>query len=51
MATHPSRDPANAWFADWAQSGADKAKALDNPTLFPDLFRSDAHLRDLILNS
>ena len=51
MATHPSRDPANDWFADWAKSGADKAAALDNPVLFPDIFRSDQRLRDLILNS
>src|SRR5581483_5133764 len=35
MATRPSRDPANDWFATWAKTGADKAAALDNPTLFP----------------
>jgi len=28
--------------------GADKAVALDNPALFPDLFRSDARLRAAI---
>jgi fructuronate reductase len=49
MATRPSRDPANVWFAAWARSGADKAAALDNPTLFPDIFRSDAKLRTAIL--
>jgi len=50
MATHPSRDPANDWFAAWAKTGADKIKALDNPTLFPDLFRSSSRLRDAVLN-
>ena len=45
MATTPSRDPANDWFAAWAKAGADKAAALDNPALFPDIFRSDAKLR------
>jgi fructuronate reductase len=49
MATRPSRDPANVWFAAWAKAGADKAAALDNPTLFPDIFRSDAKLRAAIL--
>lgn len=48
MATRPSRDPANVWFAAWAGSGADKAAALDNPALFADLFRSDTKLRDAI---
>ena len=51
MATAPSRDPANAWLAEWAAAGADKAKALDNPALFPDAFRSDAKLRDAVLKS
>jgi len=51
MATRPSRDPANDWFAAWAKAGADKAKVLDNPALFPDLFRSDAKLRAAILGS
>lgn len=50
MATTPSRDPANAWFADWTKAGADKAAALDNPALFPDAFRRDARLRAAILN-
>jgi fructuronate reductase len=50
MATTPSRDPANAWLADWAKAGADKAKALDNPALFPALFCTDTRLRDAILN-
>ena len=49
MAKKPSRDPANVWFAAWAKAGADKAAALDNPTLFPDIFRSDAKLRAAIL--
>jgi fructuronate reductase len=49
MATRPSRDPANDWFATWAKTGADKAAALDNPTLFPDFFRSNAGLRAAIL--
>ncbi len=49
MATTPSRDPANDWFAAWAKAGADKAKALDNPALFPDIFRSDRELRGAIL--
>ena len=51
MATAPSRDPANAWLADWASHGADKAKALDNPALFADIFRSNTRLRSSILNS
>lgn len=51
MATTPSRDPANAWLADWAKAGADKAVALDNPALFPDAFRRDTRLRAAILNS
>jgi fructuronate reductase len=50
MATTPSRDPAHAWLADWAKAGAYKAKALDNPALFPALFRSDTKLRSAILN-
>jgi fructuronate reductase len=50
MATRPSRDPANAWLAEWARAGADKAKALDNPALFPDIFRTNARLRAPILN-
>ena len=49
MATNPSRDPANVWLASWARAGADKAKALDNPALFPDIFRSDARLRAAIV--
>lgn len=49
MATKPSRDPANAWLADWAKAGADKTKALDNPALFPAIFRSDARLRAMII--
>ena len=49
MATRPSRDPANDWFAGWAKGGADKAAALDNVTLFPDIFRSHAKLRAAIL--
>jgi hypothetical protein len=49
MATMPSRDPANAWLADWARAGADKAKALDNVALFPAIFREDARLRTAIL--
>jgi len=48
MAATPSRDPANAWLANWARAGADKAKALDNPALFPDIFRNDARLRAAI---
>ena len=51
MATMPSRDPANTWFADWAKNGADFSAALDNPALFPDSFRSDARLRAAILNA
>jgi hypothetical protein len=50
MATNPSRDPANAWFAGWAKAGADKAAILDNPALFPALFRNDTRLRAAILN-
>lgn len=49
MATRPPRDPANAWLADWARAGADKAKALDNTALFPDIFRRDTCLRAAIL--
>jgi fructuronate reductase len=48
MATTPSRDSANAWLAGWAKAGADKAKALDNPALFPALFRTDARLRNMV---
>jgi fructuronate reductase len=43
------RDPANAWLADWARAGADKAVALDNEALFPDSFRNDARLRGAVL--
>lgn len=50
MVTAPSRDPANAWLADWAKAGADKAAALDNPLLFPDLFRTDMRLRNAIFD-
>lgn len=50
MATNPSRDPANAWLADWAEAGADKAAALDNPALFPDMFRTDKRLRGAIFD-
>jgi fructuronate reductase len=49
MAKTPSRDPQTAWFADWAQAGADKAVALYNLALFPPAFRSDARLRASIL--
>ena len=49
MATSPSRDPANSWFAQWAAAGADHASALDNPTLFPDTFRKDTRLRAALL--
>jgi fructuronate reductase len=50
MATAPSCDPANAWFAEWAKSGADFGAALDNPALFPNDFRSDARLRAAIID-
>jgi fructuronate reductase len=50
MAKTPSRDPANAWLAEWVKQGADKKTALDNPAVFPALFRSDTRLRDSILN-
>ena len=49
MAGAPSRDPANAWFVDWAKAGGDIATALDNPTLFPAPFRQDARLRMALL--
>jgi fructuronate reductase len=49
MATRPPRDPANAWLAEWAKAGADKTAALDNPALFPAIFRSDTRLRAAIL--
>ena len=49
MATSPSRDPANVWFAAWAKAGADKAAALDNAALFPPLFREHIELRTAIL--
>jgi fructuronate reductase len=45
------RDPANAWLAEWARAGGDKAKALDNAALFPAAFRSDARLRAAILET
>jgi fructuronate reductase len=51
MARRPSRDPANDWFAAWARAGADKAAALDNPVLFPDLFREQTSLRGAILSA
>jgi fructuronate reductase len=51
MATTPSRDPANAWLADWAKAGADKATALDNPALFPAAFHHDARLRAAVLGA
>jgi fructuronate reductase len=51
MATTPSRDRANAWFATWAKAGADKAQALDSQQLFPHAFRSDARLRGAILDN
>ncbi|MBV9550584.1 MAG: mannitol dehydrogenase family protein [Alphaproteobacteria bacterium] len=51
MATTPSRDPANAWFADWAQHGADFGAAMDNSHLFPAPFRQNARLRGAILNA
>jgi fructuronate reductase len=51
MATTPSRDPANAWFATWVKAGADKAQALDSQQLFPHAFRSDARLRGAILGN
>lgn len=50
-ATRPSCDPANDWFTAWARAGADKAAALDNPALFPDIFRSNAKLRAALLQS
>jgi fructuronate reductase len=49
MQRAPSRDPANTWFADWAQGGADIEAALDNPALFPDAFRNDTRLRAAII--
>jgi fructuronate reductase len=49
MARTPSRDPANAWFAQWAKAGAGRNVALDNPALFPSPFREDARLRAAIL--
>jgi fructuronate reductase len=51
MATNPSRDPANAWLAEWANAGADKAKALDNAAPFSDIFRNDVRLRNAILDN
>jgi len=51
MATQPSRDPANAWLADWAKGGADFRGALDNPVLFPDAFRQDIRLRAAVLGA
>jgi fructuronate reductase len=50
MATNPSRDPAKDLLAQWARAGADKAKALDNPALFPNIFRNDSRLRRAILD-
>jgi fructuronate reductase len=45
------RDPANAWFAEWARAGADKPAALNNEALFPPAFRNDARLRAAILEN
>ncbi len=50
MATTPSRDPANAWFAGWAKAGAHREQALDNPALFPSAFREHIQLRRAVLN-
>jgi fructuronate reductase len=50
MATAPSRDPAGEWFQGWAAAGADTKAALDNETLFPAPFRTDARLRAAILD-
>jgi fructuronate reductase len=49
MAIRPSRDPANAWLAEWAKAGGDKANALDNEALFPAIFREDARLHAAVL--
>ncbi|MDB5740113.1 MAG: hypothetical protein JWP16_1153, partial [Alphaproteobacteria bacterium] len=50
MTNAPTRDPANTSLADSARAGGDKAKALDNPALFPHPFREDIHLRAAVLN-
>jgi fructuronate reductase len=50
MAATPSRDPANAWFAEWTKAGAGFGKALENPALFPAPFRADQRLRAAILS-
>ncbi|HSS12825.1 MAG TPA: mannitol dehydrogenase family protein, partial [Rhizomicrobium sp.] len=50
MAASPSRDPANAWFKEWAKAGADRAQALNNDALFPAIFRTDTRLRNAILD-
>jgi fructuronate reductase len=49
MARTPSRDPANDVLSDWARTGADIGRALDNPRLFPAPFRDDLRLRQAIL--
>jgi hypothetical protein len=33
---------------DWAEAGADRAKALDNAALFPEIFRENGRLRTAI---
>jgi fructuronate reductase len=50
MRQTPSRDPANAWLAGWVRAGGDRAKALDNPALFPASFRDDMQLRGEVLD-
>lgn len=47
----PVKDPASARLAAWAQSGGRLESALDDPTLFPDPFRSDASVRSAILKA
>ena len=49
MARTPSNDPQGALLAQWAKAGADPAQALDNPSLFPAPFRTNATLRSAVL--
>ena len=51
MATSPSRDPAQHWWAAWSHDGADIAVALDNEALFPPPFRTTLRLRSSIIGA
>jgi fructuronate reductase len=45
------RDPQAGRLAEWGRAGADLAAALDDPQLFPDAFRTEPALRQMILSA